>query len=474
MSANNNNTSKLLNSLPAECLVLILKKLPLSHLLQLRTVCKLWLKLIESDLLRLQKSLVLELCEENLWKKLRPCGDFFQFASDYLTQVNQKDEDNAKLLKTSTLTASIVNTLTTTFPRLHTLTIIVGKISSNRDDVFLQCVCLLSSYAPKLTTLQLVLTNTFPEEHFLEMLKVINSIMPKLKRLAIFAHHRLPSPPVDKEQFKLPILVQLEQLDFYWPQANTQLLENWKPLLKARCEAAISADSNSTRPPVKINLHIKASTNILQCSEVASTLNMFNVRFSELPFLRTFCETYCNLTALMIITSSIPYKVLIEQLAKLKGLTKLAIGLFDGPPPCAEKAFIAVSNDSQLQQSPFTALPTIKRLYVYSRNVIISHCIISRWQLKTVFPNATLVKINFHTENLSCFSCDWSMDKLFAERKCFFAEHQQKEDQLSTFPVFELTLEHTQKKVALDFVKAQGDQYLKLHAIFKDGKKTVI
>ena len=269
-------SKQLLNLLqPEPCIGQILRSLPLYDLIEYRNVCTLWHDLIE-DICHFQKTLIFRLSEKNFRDdntKLN-CTRGFLYEPQHVQDL--KTHRNSTLHMTS-LDAFIVNTLIDLFPRLQKLTIIVGTISNNRDEVFAQLGRLLTAFAPHLVFFQVVIIKSVPKQHFFSVIKLINSSMPKLKRLFIYYNRYIKSP------FEMPVLGQLEQFDLIGlSNPFDDHFKLWKPFLEKRCKTAANTNSSSSfclLPPLTLNWNLNLLINFFPNADVAAAFNFLNCVF---------------------------------------------------------------------------------------------------------------------------------------------------------------------------------------------------
>lgn len=369
-----------LTDLNTDCLLRIIDHLPLeTRLCTLRLLCSHWKETIEELSSRFQRRLILQL-GTGISRQNQIKVEVESYC-DTLTKTNS----TLHTLNLSKLTEEVTPFLTSTFPCLHTLVVIVSD--STEDLTFLYYLPrLISAYTHSLTTLQLfwnVKKGPF-EANFDPLMTSINAIY-GLRRLSFID---LTSPKaLQVPLFDLPLLRSLDRLDFQAAHLNQEFVPLWSPHLRARKQL------------MKINFGLPLSNRlppILTFSaDVAAHFHLYSQLVNSSVELENFCNIFTNLEMLILKTFSLPFGETITRLANLPRLT------------CLFLLIVRNINELLLQLQP-PPLITVQRVYLFfNSQPTFHHTYLETLNLWEVFPKVQFAALCLQTTH--CADCGWQI-----------------------------------------------------------------
>ncbi len=353
-----------------------IEQVPLEkRLLNLRQVCTQWTKTVE-DVCAMEKELILQIGSGNQWQIVRN--------SDYNGLI--KSVNPFYTLTTAQLSEELTAFLSTTFPRLQTLEVIVDDPTEDVN-FLLYLPRLISAYLNTLTTLRLVwnVKNVTFQAIFPLLTSSISSLQ-KLQQFSFFDFAKcLEVPPFD-----LPLLLRtsLDKLSFISAKSSNDLALHWVPSLLERTKPNLMQIFYRTSlegPHFLPSIPAKAAAHFydaLTFIHNAADLKHLTSAFTNLKTLSL------GLSPLLSVES------LFTQLAKLPQLI------------CLQMA--TVPNDVGYNSTNLPVLPAVQQL-VFQLNLDepFQHAQFDQLRLPEVFPSVKKFFLSFNTDR--CLNCNWQI-----------------------------------------------------------------
>ena len=356
----------------------LIEQVPLKErLLTLRQVCTEWTKTVE-DLCATQKELILQIGSGNRREEIyKKTEHYFRIQA-----VNPLHS-----LTTSQLSEELTTFLSTTFPRLQTLVVVVDDPTEDVN-FLLHLPRLISAYLNTLTTLQLVwnVKNVIFQEIFSQLISSISS----LHKLQIFSFldsaSCLEVPPFD-----LPLLLRtsLDKLIFVSENSSSGLALHWVPSLLTRTKPnlmQICYRTNIDKSPFPSSFPVEAAAHFY---DVMTFIN-------NAAELEHFTSAFTNLTTLSVVLSPLlSMGSLFTQLSKLPQLNCLQMAIF--------KQIEAGYNSTNLP-----VLPAVQQLFLqFDLEKPFQHAQLDQLRLSKVFPSVEEFHLWFY--NHHCLNCNWQI-----------------------------------------------------------------
>lgn len=366
-----------LADLNSDCLLHIIGQLPLKTRLQtIRLVCSHWTKAVESHCF-IQKTLVLQLGTADCWKKI--------IFSTKTNSYTLSCVDKSLTLTVDKLTEELATFLTSTFPRLQTLVVLISD--STEDLTFLSHLpSLISAYAHSLTSLELcwsVKQAPF-EAAFNPLITSINCLygLKSLSFLDVSSSKTLQVPAFD-----LPLLRTLDSFVFQAAHLNPEFVHLWSPHLQARKQL--------------MSIYFKVCLNqpqILAFSpDIAAHFYSYSQMVKSSSELTNFCTIFTNLRKLTMATVQLEFAETISHLAKLPYLADL---------------ILIMTNENNTIQLPHHAqaapLLTLKHFtFGFINSLTFHHTYLETLNFSEVFPSVE--HGNLYLKITHCADCEWKI-----------------------------------------------------------------
>ncbi len=376
-----------------DCLRSLISKAPLKE--RLFTLCQVnsqW-KTAVADLCATQKKLTLQIGSRNKWENI-----FKNIKCEKLL-INAVSPFDT--LTVARLTEERATYLTSTFPRLESLAVVIDNQTT--DAHFLRFLPLLiSAYSSTLTTLQFVLNvnHTRFQPAFRPIIASIDCLR-QLKGLSFVDCSECLSYLKNFDLF-LPHLLSnsLDILDIYSIESTPDFARYWVDSLQARSR-------NNPTSLMKINLFVGVSLNfpLYLPASVAAHFYFVNAYLKTTAELEHLTSAFTNLRSLALFLSDfLSVGDVLVQLARLPHLTDLDLG------DCKLEMIVCTANGL------LPVLPTIRRLTLTLRDQELLHDQVNNVEalrLWEVFPSAQQVFLNSYTCN--CESCGWQAERVSSD-----------------------------------------------------------
>ncbi len=337
----------------------LIEQVPLKErLLNLRQVCTEWTKTVE-DLCGTQKELILQIGSGNRREEIVKKTEYYYFRIQAVNPLHS--------LTTAQLSEELTTFLSTTFPRLQTLVVIVDDPTEDVN-FLLFLPRLISAYLDTLTTLQLVwnVKNVIFQAIFPLLISNISSLH-KLQQFSFYdSASCLEVPPFD-----LPLLLRtsLDKLIFVSKKSSSGLALHWVPSLLARTKPnlmQIYYRTNLVGPQFLSSIPAKAAAHFY---DAATTIK-------NVADLEHFTSAFTNLKILLAVLSlKLSMGSLFTQLAKLPQLIHLQVG-------------ICKQSETGYNSTNLPVLPAVQQLFLqfYLREPF-QHAQLDQLSLSKVFPS---------------------------------------------------------------------------------------
>ncbi len=354
----------------------LIEQVPLKErLLNLRQVCTEWTKTVE-DLCGTQKELILQIGSGNRREEIVKKTEYYYFRIQAVNPLHS--------LTTAQLSEELTTFLSTTFPRLQTLVVIVDDPTEDVN-FLLFLPRLISVYLDTLTTLQLVwnVKNVTFQAIFPLLISNISSLH-KLQQFLFYDFAKcLKVPPFD-----LPLLLRtsLDKLSFVSEKSSSGLAIHWVPSLLERTKPnlmKIFYFTSGVGPqflssiPADVAPHFYS---VLTSIEIAADLEHFTSAFTNLTTLSVGLSPFVSPGSLF------------TQLAKLPQLIRLQVTF----------------NQSEISYNStnLPVLPAVQHLVLHFYfNEPFQHAHLDQLRLPKVFPSVEKLHLRFHTYH--CLNCNW-------------------------------------------------------------------
>lgn len=354
----------------------LIEQVPLEkRLLNLRQVCTQWTKTVE-DICATEKELILQIGSGNQWQIVRN-GDY----NNLIKSVNPLNS-----LTTAQLSEEFTAFLSTTFPRLQTLVVIVDDPTEDVN-FLLYLPRLISAYLNTLTTLRLVwnVKNVTFQAIFPQLISNISSLQ-KLQEFSFFDFAKcLEVPPFD-----LPFLLRtsLDKLSFVSTKSSSDLALHWVPSLLERTKPNLMQIFYHTSPEEP---HVLPSIPAKAAAHFYDVLTFIN----NAAELEHFTSAFTNLTTFLVVLSPLlSVESLFTQLAKLPQLIRLQV--------------TTVPNDVGYNSTNLPVLPAVQHLvFQLHLDEPFQHAQFDQLRLPEVFPSVNKFYLFFHTDR--CLNCNWQV-----------------------------------------------------------------
>lgn len=353
-----------LTDLNTDCILRIIGQVSTETRLQIfRLVCKHWKKIVESLCLR-EKTLGLQIGTGNQWDGIII------------------DETNGHYTITiKNLTEELAHFLTSTFPRLQNLVVII-RDSTEDPNYLIKLPSLIFAYTHSLTNLYLFwdVKNSLFQTNFRPIITSINALH-SLKRLSL--NDASSSLNLQMPLFDLPLLKTLDAFELKVKKFDQEQIHLWSPYLQARKTA------------MKINLDLNTllnASNLILSADVALHFNSYMFEWiTSLDNLKNFCKIFTNLEKLKVKTFKLPLAKIITQLANLPHLVNLFLSMNITQLPI------------QLETPQLTNLKHLC-LFLYSTPTN-PHTYLETLNTSTTFPNVQFVEL--YLKISQCSKCGW-------------------------------------------------------------------
>ena len=352
----------------------LIEQVPLKErFLTLRQVCTQWTKTVE-DLCGTQKELILQIGSGNRREE-------FNKEIEYYFRI--KAVNPLHSLTISQLSEELTTFLSTTFPRLQTLVVIVDDPTEDIN-FLLYLPRLISAYLDTLTTLQLVwnVKNVIFQAIFPLLISNISSLHKLQQFLFYDSASCLEVPPFD-----LPLLLRtsLDKLIFVSKKSSSGLALHWVPSLLARTKPnlmQIYYRTNLMGPQFLSSIPAKAAAHFYDAAT-----NIKNVADLE-----HFTSAFTNLKILLAVLSlKLSPGSLFTQLAKLPQLIRLQVVIFK-------------QSDAGYNSTNLPVLPAVQHLQLYLKEPF-QHLQLDQLRFPEVFPSVNKFDLYFFTYH--CLNCNW-------------------------------------------------------------------
>ena len=364
-----------------DCLLHVIEQVPLQTRLQtMKIVSNQWKEAVER-LCASQKELTLQIGSGNQWKRID-----WRITTRRLLWFNAVNPFYC--LTIVRLTDELTTLLTSTFPNLQTLVVIIDDNTKNAN-FLLHLPRFISSYSDTLTTLQLVFNvkKTAFQTVFPPLIVSIDGLH-KLQRLSFFdSSYRLKIPPFD-----LPHLIRtsLDSLDFYSYHSPDDFALHWEASLEARIKPNLLTINyfayGRKWPATPFSLSAKA----------AAHFNCMIASMKSSKDVKRFTTNFISLKALVVFYSrTLPMRSVLNQLAKLQHLTHLEL--------VVETVRRIVHNPNQ----PIPVLPAISKLIIHLNSKSVHHAFLNEalQGFSEIFPNLKQVEVKLFSKH--CIFCQW-------------------------------------------------------------------